>query len=63
MAFIRSISKRFTTAARTLAKDENGGELVEWVLLLGLIVVVCFIGMSVFGATLHERWNEFVDDL
>ena len=63
MTGIQSISKRLTKAAKSFAADESGGEIVEWVLLVGLIVVVCFAAMAMFGNTLGLRWNALVDTL
>jgi Flp pilus assembly pilin Flp len=46
--------------ARAL-RDENGGEIVETALILGLIVVVSMIVVKAFGINLGTRWNDIVE--
>ena len=60
-------SKHFTRSLKSqlarLVRDDNGAEMVESVLVIGLIVVVSLMAMSVFGDTLARKWNDVVDAL
>ena len=41
-----------------LVRDEEGGELVESVLVVGLIAVACLIAMKAIGANINLRWSD-----
>jgi Flp pilus assembly pilin Flp len=43
--------------------DEDGAELIESVLIIGMIVVVSMTAVSVFGDTIVQKWNAVVDGL
>lgn len=51
----------FKSLLARVARDEQGGELVEWILIVGLIAVVCLVAMNGFGYTLALRWNEIMN--
>jgi len=40
-----------------LAKEEDGVELVEYALVLGLIVIGTLAAMQVMGGKIQLRWN------
>lgn len=42
-------------------KDENGGEVVEYTLVVGLIVVGCLGLLSQLGIKVEARWRDIVD--
>jgi Flp pilus assembly pilin Flp len=42
-------------------KDESGSELVEIVLVVGLIAVICLIAMGAFSKSVGLRWNDVTD--
>lgn len=44
-----------------LAKDEQGQELIEYALLLGLIVVGALGVMSALGVKVLDRWTQLAD--
>lgn len=44
-------------------KDENGSEVLEYTLLVGLIVVGCIGLMSQLGVKVADRWREIADSL
>jgi Flp pilus assembly pilin Flp len=46
-----------------LAKDEQGSELIEYSLLLGLIVIGCLGVMSALGVKVMDRWTQLADKL
>jgi Flp pilus assembly pilin Flp len=44
-----------------LVRDEEGGELVESVLVVGLIAVACLIAMKAVGANINVRWSDITN--
>lgn len=43
---------------RRLARDERGGEITEYALILGLIVVVAIAVISSVGTKVLARWQS-----
>ena len=41
-----------------LARDERGGEILEYALIAGLIVVVAIAAITVVGNKVLARWNS-----
>jgi Flp pilus assembly pilin Flp len=41
-----------------LAADENGAEVIEYALVLGLIVVICIVVIASFGTKVLARWGS-----
>jgi len=48
---------RRSVSGRLLAED-NGGEMIEYALVVGLIVVICLLCVTSVGTKLLERWNN-----
>jgi Flp pilus assembly pilin Flp len=48
----------FKSLLNRLACDEQGAETIEWVLVVGLIAVVCIVAMKGFGITLTNWWTS-----
>ncbi|HWE01351.1 MAG TPA: hypothetical protein VG326_03000 [Tepidisphaeraceae bacterium] len=44
-----------------LVFDEEGGELVENVLVVGLLTVACLVGMKALGIKIALRWSDIND--
>jgi Flp pilus assembly pilin Flp len=44
--------------ARRCRRTEEGGGLVEYMLLVALILVVCLVSMAYFGDTVDSRFSE-----
>ena len=42
-------------------REEDGNEVVEYALLLGLIVLGAIVLMSALGVKVVDRWREIVD--
>lgn len=38
-------------------RDENGAEVIEYALLIGLIVIGCIVLISALGVKVTGRWN------
>lgn len=49
--------KRAATMLRRLARDERGGEVLEYVLIAGLIVVATVVVIGAVGTRVVARWN------
>ena len=45
-----------STLARLL-RDERGGEIIEWALVAGLIVIGTIAVVGAFGTKVLARWN------
>jgi Flp pilus assembly pilin Flp len=41
-----------------LVKDEQGGEVLEYALIMGLIVVACIAVIGTVGGKVLARWNS-----
>ena len=41
-----------------LANDESGGEVIEYALVLGLIIVACIAIIGSFGTKVLARWQS-----
>ena len=43
---------------RKLCRDERGGEVIEYALVLGLIIVGCIVVIGAYGVKVLARWNS-----
>jgi Flp pilus assembly pilin Flp len=43
---------------RRLARDERGGETIEYALVLGLVIVVAIAVIGTFGVKVLARWTS-----
>ena len=41
-----------------LIYDDRGGEIIEYALVLGLIIVLCIAVIGKFGTKVLARWNS-----
>lgn len=39
-------------------RDDSGGEIMEYVLIAGLIIVACIAVIGAFGGKVLARWNS-----
>jgi Flp pilus assembly pilin Flp len=46
---------------RTLLVDERGGEVVEWALVAGLVVIAAIAVVGAVGTKVLARWNSVND--
>jgi Flp pilus assembly pilin Flp len=51
MKKIKSLFKQF-------ARDEQGGEVIEYALIAGMIIVVCIAVIGAFGTKVVARWSS-----
>jgi len=45
-------------ALRTLLADERGGEVIEWALVAGLVVIATIAVIGAIGTKVLARWNS-----
>lgn len=57
LMFQRQLS-RIRSLLQRLARDEGGGEITEYALILGLIVVVAIAVISSVGTKVMARWQS-----
>jgi Flp pilus assembly pilin Flp len=50
--------KKLPTLFRRLVSDERGGEVLEYVLIAGLIVVATIVVIGSVGTKVLARWNS-----
>ena len=50
--------KRFPQFLRRLWHDQRGGEVIEYVLIFGLIIVVLISTITAFGTKVMARWQS-----
>jgi Flp pilus assembly pilin Flp len=51
------------TELKRLFNDESGGEVMEYVLVAGLIVVVCITFIIAFGDRVSGAWDSMNSDI
>jgi Flp pilus assembly pilin Flp len=50
--------KMFAQLAGSLIRDENGGEIIEYALVAGLIVIAAIATIASVGTKVVARWNS-----
>jgi len=50
--------KALSNTVRNLVRDENGGEVLEYALIAGLIVVAAIATIASVGTKVLARWNS-----
>ena len=48
---------KVNTLVRKFAKDEDGGELLEYALIAGLIVIAAIAAMKVFSTAIKNKFT------
>lgn len=54
---------RVNTLGLRLLREEQGNEVIEYALLLGMIVCACLVLISALGIKVVGRWTRVVDML
>lgn len=47
-----------TTKLKTLLRDDSGGEVLEYALIAGLIVVAAIAVIGAVGGKVFAKWNS-----
>jgi pilus assembly protein Flp/PilA len=50
-------------ALQRLVRDEAGGEIIEYALILGLVLVACIVVIGAVGTKVLARWTSVNDSL
>jgi pilus assembly protein Flp/PilA len=50
--------KHATRNVQRLIRDEQGGEVIEYALILGLIIVICIAAIATIGTKVLARWGS-----
>jgi len=53
-----TLKKPWRRALRTLLADERGGEVIEWALVAGLVVIATIAVIGAIGTKVLARWNS-----
>jgi len=48
---------KMTLATRNLVKDTRGANLVEYIILVGVIALIALAGFKIFGSTVSQKIN------
>jgi len=48
----------FRTIIRSLISDEQGGEVIEYALIAGLISIAAIVTITAVGTKVLARWNS-----
>lgn len=51
--------KSFANCLKKFWSADDGGEVIEYALVMGLIAIVCITAIGVFGGKVLDRWNFF----
>ncbi len=55
---MKNVCNRFVGGVRALVRDERGGEVLEYALIAGLIVVAAIAVIGAVGTKVLARWNS-----
>jgi Flp pilus assembly pilin Flp len=58
-----AVTRRISNLFRNLVVDERGGEVIEYVLIAGLIVVATIVVIGAVGTKVLARWNSVNDGM
>jgi Flp pilus assembly pilin Flp len=50
--------RQLVSSVRSLFADDNGGEVIEYALILGLIVVGAIVTVAAVGGKVLARWTS-----
>ena len=48
---------KMTLATKNLVKDTRGANLVEYIILVGVIALIALVGFRLFGTTVNTKIN------
>ena len=52
------MSKQLSPLLNRLIRDERGGEVIEYALVLGLVIVTAIAVITTFGGKVLARWQS-----
>lgn len=54
---LQRLKTSLVTVARRLVKNEQGGEVIEYALILGLVIVLAIVTITSVGTKVLARWQ------
>jgi Flp pilus assembly pilin Flp len=55
---VKTPTSKFGRFVKRFLEDEGGGELIEWVLIAGLIIVATITTVAAFGTKVMAKWTS-----
>jgi Flp pilus assembly pilin Flp len=55
--------ERFVKFARRVVVEEDGQDLVEYAMLVGLIAIVAGVGVTLTGTAISDGFSNLADDV
>lgn len=52
------MSKQLSPLLNRLIRDERGGEVIEYALVLGMVIVTAIAVITIFGGKVVARWQS-----
>lgn len=52
------MTRQFKEELRRVVSEESGGEVIEWALIAGLIIVATITTIAAFGTKVMARWTS-----
>jgi Flp pilus assembly pilin Flp len=49
---------QFIKSVRNLAKDTRGANMVEYIIMVGLIAIIAMAGFRFFGSNINQKINQ-----
>ena len=56
-------AKKLAATVARLVRDEQGGEVLEYALIAGLIVVAAIAAITAVGSRVLARWNSLQNSI
>jgi Flp pilus assembly pilin Flp len=44
--------------AKNLAKDTRGANMVEYIIMVGLVAIIAMVGFKYFGSAINQKINQ-----
>jgi len=51
-------AKQLVKSAKQLAKDTRGANMVEYIIMVGLIAIIAMAGFRFFGTQIQQKINQ-----
>ena len=56
-------SKNVASSKKTLLRDQRGANLVEYIILVGVVALIALAAFKVFGNKVREKANDQADQV
>jgi pilus assembly protein Flp/PilA len=58
---LRTTTSSPTASLQALARDERGAQMVEYIILVGMVAILALAGFKTFGSTLRQKVDQQAD--